>query len=77
VFCNKARDKVKVVYWDRNGFCLWYNRFEIERFKWPQKGQSAIMSLSEIQLRWLLSGYDIEGHQPLQFASFFWVIYCE
>ncbi len=70
VFCNKARDKVKVVYWDRSGFCLWYKRLEKERFKWPRKGQSTTMSLSEDQWRWLLSGYDIEGHQPLQFASF-------
>ena len=70
VFCNKARDKVKVVYWDRSGFCLWYKRLEKERFKWPRKGQGTIMNLSEDQWRWLLSGYDIEGHQPLRFASF-------
>ena len=70
VFCNKARDKVKVVYWDRSGFCLWYKRLEKERFKWPRKGQGTIMNLSEDQWRWLLLGYDIEGHQPLQFASF-------
>jgi transposase len=70
VFCNKTRDKVKVVYWDQSGFCLWYKRLEKERFKWPRKSHDSIMSLSEDQWRWLLSGYDIEGHQPLQFASF-------
>ena len=69
VFCNKARDKVKVVYWDRSGFCLWYKRLEKDRFKWPRKGQNSIMSLSEDQWYWLLSGYDIEGHQSIQFAS--------
>jgi len=69
VFCNKGRDKVKVVYWDQTGFCLWYKRLEKERFKWPRKNQSAVMSLTEHQWRWLLSGYDIEGHQSLQFAS--------
>ena len=70
VFCNKARDKVKVVYWDRSGFCLWYKRLEKDRFKWPRNGRSSIMNLSEDQWHWLLSGYDIEGHQPLHFVSF-------
>ena len=70
VFCNKGRDKLKVVYWDQTGFCLWYKRLEKERFKWPRKNLNAVMSLSESQWQWLLSGYDIEGHQPLQFASF-------
>lgn len=72
VFCNKSRDKLKVLYWDKTGFCLWYKRLEQDKFKWPRKNQADIMTLSEDQWRWLLSGYDIsqlKGHQALQFAS--------
>ena len=69
VFCNKAGDKVKVLYWDTTGFCLWYKRLEKARFKWPRKQAQPVMNLSETQWRSLLSGYDIVGHQPLTFLS--------
>lgn len=33
VFANKRKDKVKILYWEKNGFCLWYKSLEKERFK--------------------------------------------
>lgn len=61
VFCNKARDKLKLLYWDQTGFALWYKRLDKQKFKWP-KLQSSTLNLTEAQLQWLLSGFDVIGH---------------
>ena len=72
VFCNRQRDKIKVLYWDQTGFCLWYKRLEKDTFKWPKQMRGEVLTLSERQWSWLLEGLDIErmkGHKPLQFSS--------
>ena len=64
VFCNRGRDKLKIVYWDETGFCLWYKRLEKARFAWPRRADENVVSLSEEQLHWLLRGLDIMTLQP-------------
>uniref|UniRef100_UPI0006B4A48D IS66 family insertion sequence element accessory protein TnpB n=1 Tax=Marinagarivorans algicola TaxID=1513270 RepID=UPI0006B4A48D len=68
LFSNRMRDKVKILYWDKTGFALWYKRLEKARFKWPKKCGDTF-EISEQQLHWLLEGYDIEGHQAIYFSS--------
>jgi len=55
-FCNKAGDKVKVLCWNKMGFCLWYKRLEKERFKWPLKYPQSVMNLSEEKWQSFMSG---------------------
>jgi transposase len=69
VFCNKAKDKLKILYWDKTGFALWYKRLEKQKLKWPSKVSSQTFELTEQQLAWLLSGYDVVGHDPLHYKS--------
>ena len=71
VFCNRRRDKLKILFWQRNGFWLWYRRLERERFRWPQTEEaSSAIEVSVRELRWLLDGLDIarvEGHRKAEF----------
>jgi transposase len=68
VFCNKSRDKVKILVWDTNGFWLYYRRLETGRFRWPETAQEAAKSITRRQLQWLLDGLTLEqqqAHAPL------------
>jgi len=69
VFCNKGRDKLKILYWDKTGFALWYKRLEKDKFKWPRKLNEQTLNLTEQQLHWLLNGFDVLGHQAISYDS--------
>ena len=62
VFINKGRDKIKALYWERSGFCLWQKRLEKERFKWPEHLSGDVLTCQ--QLNWLLDGYDLAAMRP-------------
>lgn len=64
VFGPRSQDKVKVLYWDRTGFCLWTKRLEKDRFVWPRVSEEAVLRLSVEQLDWLLRGFDILRMKP-------------
>ena len=65
VFCNRSRDKIKMLYWERNGFVLWYKRLEKQRFKWLKvKGNELSLSITGYELNLLLDGMDIFNNKP-------------
>ena len=72
VFCNRRRDKLKLLYWDKTGFALWYKRLEKEKFKWPRKHQENTITVNHEQWDWLLRGLnflDIKPHQQYRFSA--------
>ena len=73
VFCNRARTIIKILYWDRNGFCLWQKRLEKHRFVWPET-KEAVLELGHVELSWLLEGLDPlkeRGHPRLAYSTLF------
>ncbi len=68
-FCNRRRDIIKVLYWDRNGFCLWHKRLERDRFHWPETEED-VLNIHGHELSWLLNGLSLnqcEAHQKLSY----------
>ena len=63
VFCNRSRDKLKILHWDTNGFWLYYRRLEKGRFQWPKTGQTHPIPITRRQLHWLLDGLTLEQKQ--------------
>ncbi len=63
VFCNRDRDKLKILVWDTNGFWLYYRRLERGRFRWPQRQSDLTVTISRRQLQWLLDGLTLEQKQ--------------
>jgi hypothetical protein len=48
---------------------LWYKRLEKDKFKWPNRVDEDCVELNEQQLRWLFEGYDVIGHQKVNYQN--------
>lgn len=72
VFVNRQRNRIKILYWQRNGFCLWMKRLEKDKFSWPKHLNKEVVSVTVEELQWLLDGFDIwkkPPHQTLKYIS--------
>lgn len=60
VFCNKNRNKLKILQWDYNGFWLHYRRLEKGKFQWPSQEKPHTVAISHRELNWFLDGLSIQ-----------------
>lgn len=54
VFCNRSRDRLKILEWDGDGFWLYFKRLEKGRFKWPASSEDTTMTLNSEEFHHLL-----------------------
>lgn len=62
LFFNRKRDRIKILFWDVDGFCIWYKRLEVGAFQLPvaTEGDQGI-ELNGRQLNQLLGGLDLRN----------------
>jgi transposase len=59
VFINRKRTQMKVLYFDRSGYCLWSKRLERGRFHYRSNGAEK-MALDWTRLKLLLEGIELQ-----------------
>ena len=58
VFCNRRRDRLKILFWDRNGFWCLAKRLEEGTFAWPDADRTTASPTTTRELMMILEGID-------------------
>src|ERR1700677_2237479 len=61
LFVNRRRDRIKILYFDRDGLAFWYKRLESGSFQLPDSVAQDGVELQPAQLAMLLSGIDLRS----------------
>ena len=62
LFFNRDRNRVKILFWDQDGFCIWYKRLEAGTFQFPEAaGEEQGIELDYSQLTNILGGVDLRN----------------
>ncbi len=65
VFVGKTRDKLKILFWDRNGYVVYFKRLERGRFQLPALDTTRTrVEMEPAQLAMLLDGIDLNAKRP-------------
>jgi transposase len=59
LFLNRRRDRLKILYFDRDGLAIWYKRLESGSFEMPSTTERDGVELQPAQLAMILSGIDL------------------
>lgn len=59
VFCNRRSDRVKILYWDRDGWAIWYKRLEAGTFGFPFE-ETGRREIASWELGMMLDGIDLK-----------------
>jgi transposase len=71
VFGNRQRTRIKCLFWEDNGFVLYYKALAEDKFHWPQ-ADDELITLTGEQLNWLLDGFNLglmKPHRALHYES--------
>jgi len=60
VFSNRRRDRIKVLYWDRDGLAVWMKRLERGTYRWPAPGADRV-EWTAAELAAVLGGLDLKA----------------
>jgi transposase len=71
LFISRGRDRIKILYWDSDGYALWYKRLEEGTFRLPSPDTAAAsVQLKASELAMLLEGIDLSSiKRRKRFAS--------
>lgn len=58
VFRNRRRDRIKILYWDKDGFALWYKRLEKGTFRFPEAKDGRV-EVTPAEIAAILEGIDL------------------
>lgn len=58
VFRGRSADKIKILWWDGQGFCLFYKCLDKGKFTWPATSENISLSITKAQLSMLIEGID-------------------